>query len=121
MKITTTLFALLMTTVFAAAQTTTTEKSTTTTAPSGASTTTTTTTTSSGTITEYTPGSTFVIKESSGPVNYRYGNSVTYVTKSGQSLTEDQVKTRIKVGIPVSVSYANEGDVRVVNRVVIDD
>ena len=52
-------------------------------------TTTTTTTYGSGTITEYTPGSTFVLKEESGPVTYKYGDSVTYVTKSGTVLTEE--------------------------------
>lgn len=84
-------------------------------------TTTTTTTHGTGTITEYTPGSTFIVKETSGPVNYRYGKSVTYVTKSGTTLTEEQVKTRVKVGIPVTVHYASEGDARIVNRVVIED
>src|SRR4051812_40842129 len=34
---------------------------------------TTTTTTSTGTIEEYTPGTTFVVKETAGPVKYRYG------------------------------------------------
>ena|SRR5215207_8762439 len=81
----------------------------------------TTTTTSTGTLSEYTPGSTFVVKESSGPVKYRYGKKVTYVTKSGKTLSDDEVKTRIKVGSPVSVHYATEGDARVVNRVEIDD
>jgi hypothetical protein len=54
-------------------------------------------------------------------VKYRYGKKVTYVTKSGKTLTEDDVKTRIKVGVPVSVQYATEGDARIVNRVEIDD
>jgi hypothetical protein len=79
------------------------------------------TTTSTGTLSEYTPGTAFVVKESSGPVKYRYGKKVTYVTKSGKTLTDDEVKTRIKVGSPVSVHYATEGDARVVNRVEIDD
>jgi len=113
--------ALLCTATLAVAQSTTTEKSTTTTGSDGSSSTTTTTTTSTGVINEYTPGSTFIVKETSGPVSYRYGKSVTYVTKSGATLTEDQVKTRIKVGVPVSVHYATEGDARVVNRIEIDD
>lgn len=81
----------------------------------------TTTTTSSGTLTEYTPGSAFVVKESSGPVTYRYGEHVTYVTKSGKTLGDDEVRTRIKAGIPVSVSYSTEGNDRVINRVEVDD
>src|SRR6478672_1813170 len=79
--------------------------------------TTTTTTTRTGTLEEYTPGTTFVVKESSGPVKYRYGKKVTYVTKSGKTLSDADVKTRIKVGVPVSVHYATEGDARVINRI----
>jgi hypothetical protein len=82
---------------------------------------TTTTTESAGTITEFTPGSTMVLKESAGPRTYKYGKSVTYVTKSGKTISEADVKTRVKVGVPVSVGYAMEGDSHVVNRVVIDD
>jgi len=79
------------------------------------------TTTSSGTLTEYTPGSTFIMKEASGPVTYAYGPSVTYVTKSGKVLTDDDVKTRIKVGSPVHVTYRTEGDRRLISRVEVDD
>src|SRR3954465_6599485 len=81
----------------------------------------TTTTTSSGTLSEYVPGTTFVMKEDSGPVTYRYGKKVVYVTRSGKAIPEEEVKTRIRVGSPVSVDYATEGDARIVNRVVIDD
>lgn len=82
---------------------------------------TTTTTTSTGTISEYAPGSTFVVKETAGPVTYRYGKKVTYVTKSGKTLTDEDVKTRIKVGSPVTVHYGTEGEARVINKVEIDD
>ena len=84
-------------------------------------TTTTTTTTNSGTITEYTPGSAIVLKESAGPAHYTFGKTVTYVTSSGQVLNEDAVRTRIKVGIPVSVHYVGTGDTRVVDRVILKD
>jgi hypothetical protein len=83
--------------------------------------TTTTTTTSTGTISEYAPGTTFVVKETSGPVKYRYGEKVTYVTRKGTTLTEDQIRARIKVGIPVSVHYSTVGEDRVINRVEVDD
>lgn len=79
------------------------------------------TTTSTGTITEYVPGTTFVVKESSGPVTYRYGTKVAYVTKSGVEIPEAELKTRIRVGAPVSVHYSTEGENRVVTRVVVDD
>src|SRR6187401_548505 len=70
-------------------------------------TTTTKTTTSTGTLTEYVPGTTFVVKESSGPVTYRYGKKVTYVTRSGKEIPEAELKTRIRVGSPVSVDYVS--------------
>jgi hypothetical protein len=97
------------------------EKTTTTTTNGGTVSTSTKTTTSSGTITEYTPGSTFIVKESSGPIKYRYGKSVTYVTKSGKTISDDEVRTRIKVGAPVHVYYVTEGSDRVISRVEIDD
>lgn len=84
-------------------------------------TTTTTTTTSDGTLTEYTPGTTFVVKETKGPVTYRYGKTVTYVTKSGKVLRDEDIKTRIRTGIPVHVDYTLNGDTRVISRVVVED
>jgi len=48
---------------------------------------TTTTGDAKGTITEYTPGSVIVVRESSGPVRYPLiGNTATYVTRSGKVL-----------------------------------
>jgi hypothetical protein len=84
-------------------------------------TTTTTTTESDGTITEYSPGSVIVLKETSGPRRYRFGKTVTYVTKSGKTLDEATVKTRIKVGIPVHVHYTGEGENLLVDRVIVDE
>ena len=85
------------------------------------STTTTTTTTGSGTITEFTPGSTIVLKESSGPRTYHFGKEVTYVTRSGKVIEPDVVRTRIKIGLPVHVEFTCEGDNMLVNRVVLDE
>ena len=84
-------------------------------------TTTTTTTEGGGTITSFTPGNTIVLRESSGPKTYRFGNTVTYVTKSGKVLDEDTVRTRIKVGVPVHVHYVGEGDNMAVDRVILDE
>ena len=84
-------------------------------------TTTTTTTEGSGTITEYTPGSTIVLKETAGPRTYRFGKTVTYVTRSGKVLDEDIVRTRVKVGVPVRVHYVGTGDNVMVDRVIIDE
>src|SRR5438034_8840992 len=84
-------------------------------------TTTTTTTDANGTITEYTPGSAIVLRETSGPVRYRFGKTVTYVMRSGRSLDEDAVRTRVKVGIPVRVHYVRTGPDMVVDRVIVDE
>jgi hypothetical protein len=84
-------------------------------------TTTTTTTEGTGTITEYTPGTAIVLKETSGPVSYRFGKTVTYVTRSGRVLDADTVRTRVKVGIPVRVHYVGTGEERMVDRVIVDE
>ena len=84
-------------------------------------TTTTTTTEGNGTITEYTPGSSIVLKESSGPRTYRFGKSVSYVTRSGKVLDEDVVRTRVKVGVPVRVHYVGTGDNMMVDRVILEE
>ena len=84
-------------------------------------TTTTTTTEGNGTITEYTPGSAIVLRETSGPVRYRFGNTVTYVTRSGRVLDEDTVRTRVRVGVPVRVHYVGTGEERMVDRVIVDE
>src|SRR5437762_8857972 len=84
-------------------------------------TTTTSTTEGNGTITEYTPGSAIVLRESSGPRRYRFGKTVTYVTRSGRTLNEETVRTRVKVGVPVRVHYVGTGDDMMVDRVILDE
>jgi hypothetical protein len=82
---------------------------------------TTSTTEGNGTITEYTPGIAIVLRESSGPVRYRFGKTVTYVTRSGRVLDEAVVKSRIRVGVPVRVHYAGTGPNMVVDRVILEE
>lgn len=89
--------------------------------PQRTTTTATTTTEGTGTITEYTPGSAIVLKESSGPVRYRFGKTVTYVTRSGRVLDENTVRTRVRVGVPVRVHYAGTGPNMVVDRVILEE
>jgi hypothetical protein len=84
-------------------------------------TTTTTTTDANGTITEYTPGSAIVLRETSGPVRYRFDKTVTYVTRGGRTLDEDAVRTRIKVGVPVRVHYVKTGPDMLVDRIIVDE
>jgi hypothetical protein len=89
--------------------------------PQRTTTTTTTTTEGTGTITEFTPGSAIVLRESSGPVRYRFGKTVTYVTRSGRVLDENTVKTKIRVGVPVRVHYIGTGPNMVVDRVILEE
>src|SRR5256885_16292360 len=84
-------------------------------------TTTTTTTEGSGTITEFSPGASIVLKESAGPRTYRFGKRVVYATRSGKELDEATVRTRVRVGVPVRVHYVGEGDNMLVDRVVLDE
>jgi hypothetical protein len=83
-------------------------------------TTTTAATEDTGTITQYTPGTAIVLKEASGPVHYRFGKTVTYMTRSGKVLDQNTVKTKIKVGVPVRVHYAGTGQNKVVDRVILE-
>jgi hypothetical protein len=82
--------------------------------------TTTTATEDTGTITQYTPGSAIVLKETNGPVHYHFGKTVTYVTRSGKVLDQNTVRTRIKVGVPVRVHYVGTGQNRVVDRLILE-
>ncbi len=88
--------------------------------PQRTTTTATTTTEGTGIITEYTPGSVIVLRGTSGPVRYRFGKTVTYVTRSGTVLDENTVRTRIKVGVPVRVHYVGTGENRMVDRVTLE-
>jgi hypothetical protein len=89
--------------------------------PQRPTTATTTTTEGTGTITEYTPGSAIVLKENNGPVRYRFGKTVTYVTRSGRVLDENTVRTRVRVGVPVRVHYMGTGPNMVVDRVILEE
>jgi|SRR6516164_3944261 hypothetical protein len=82
---------------------------------------TTTTTDASGTITECTPGSAIVLKETSGPVSYQLGKSVTYVTRSGRPIDAAIEKEKVKVGVPVRVHYVGTAPDMVVDRVILDE
>jgi len=81
---------------------------------------TTSTTEATGTITEYTPGSGIVLRESSRPVRYHFAKTVTYVTRSGRVLDKATIKSRIRVGVPVRVHYAGTGPNMVVDRVILE-
>lgn len=100
------------------AQTSSTTSSTTTNDLTGASKTTTTTTENTGTISDYTAGSSLVLSTGSGePVHYKFGKTVTYVTPDGKVIESSRVKKSSKV----RVHYVKEGDDMLVDKVVVLD
>ncbi len=76
---------------------------------------------SDGVVDVYEPGARFVVREASGPVSYNYGPKTVYSTPGGVALTAEQVRTRVRAGLPVRVEYVNEGQSRVIQRVVVED
>lgn len=95
-----------------------TSSTTTTTAAGGTTESTTTTTEASGTITEFSPGSSIVLNTGSGePMHYRFSKSVTYVTPSGKVIEASKVKKNSKV----RVHYIKEGSDMLVDKVIVED
>lgn len=110
-------FALALTGSLAHAQTTSSTTSTTT-SDGVNSRTDTTTTESTGTITEYTPGASFVLNTGSGePVHYRFGKSVAYVTADGKVIEASKVRKDSHV----RVHYVKEGSDMLVDKVIVQD
>jgi hypothetical protein len=91
---------------------------TTSTGPTGDTQSTTTTTESSGTITEYSPGSSIVLNTGSGePVHYKFSKHVTYVTPDGKVVEASKVRKDEKV----RVHYIKEGNDMMVDKVIVGD
>src|SRR4051812_35107749 len=92
--------------------------SSTTTDSTGTTSSTTTTTEASGTITEYSPGSTIVLNTGSGePTHYRFSKTVTYETPDGQVIEASKVKKNSKV----RVHYVREGSDMLVDKVIVTE
>jgi len=62
-----------------------------------------------------------VLKETSGPVRYRFGKTVTYVTRNGRVLDEQTARSRVKVGAPVRVHFTGTDANRMVDRVIVEE
>ena len=90
---------------------------TTTTSTDGATQTTQTTTTeSTGTITEWTPGTSFILRgEGAEPVHYKFSKTVTYVTPDGKVVEASKVTKNSKV----RVHYVKDGNDMMVDKVVV--
>ena len=82
-------------------------------------TTTTTTTYTDGRVTTFEPGKTIVVRREgvTDPITYTLGKTVRYVNKAGHEIKEHVIRP----GARVHVYYNGDGDLRVVNRVVVDD
>ncbi|MDI1312891.1 hypothetical protein [Prosthecobacter sp.] len=81
----------------------------------------TTTVASRGTVSTYDPATSFVVTEASGPVTYYYSPNVVYRTSSGVVIPAAELQTRLVSGAPVRVHYVQDGDRRVIQRVVLRD
>lgn len=74
---------------------------------------------SAGVVDVYEPGTRFVVREATGPVTYTYGPQTVYATPGGVVLTAEQVRTRMRAGLPVRVEYLPQGETRVIHHVII--
>ncbi len=76
--------------------------------------------TSSGVVDTFAPGNHVIVREQTGPVTYIHNPNSAYVFK-GVRLTPEQAQARIRAGLPVKVEYMNQGNTRVIQRVVLAD
>ena len=82
----------------------------------GTTQTTTTTTESTGTVTEFTPGQTLVLKTEAGePMHYKFSKTVTYVTSDGKVIEASKIRKDSKV----QVHYIKDGDDMLVDKVIV--
>jgi hypothetical protein len=82
---------------------------------SGVTETATTTTESFGTVTDFTPGDSLVLKtEAAEPMHYKLGTTVTYVNAHGKVIEASKIRKDSKV----RVHYLKQGDDMVVDKVI---
>jgi hypothetical protein len=94
-----------------------TETSSTTASP-GTAETTTTTTESSGSVTDFRPGQTIVLRPETGePTSYKFSKTVTYVTADGRVIDASKVRKDSKV----RVHYTKSGDDMLVDKVIVTE
>ncbi|HWY40090.1 MAG TPA: hypothetical protein VNX27_04775 [Chthoniobacterales bacterium] len=77
---------------------------------------TTTTTESFGTVTEFTPGDSMILKtEASEPMHYKFGKTVTCVNAHGKVIEASKIRKDSKV----HVHYVRHGDDMVIDKVIL--
>jgi len=82
----------------------------------GATETATTTTESFGTVTEFTPGQSLILKtEATEPMHYKFGKTVTYMNGHGKVIEASKIKKNSKV----RVHYLKDGDDMLVDKVIV--
>ena len=95
-----------------------TSSTTTATGTTGQTATTSTTTESSGTITDFRPGQTLVLRPETGePTTYKFSKTVTYVTADGRVIDPSKVRKDSKV----RVHYTKSGDDMLVDKVIVTE
>src|SRR6478672_214759 len=95
-----------------------TSSSSSTTVATGSNGTTETTTESLGTVTDFTPGQTIVLKTEAGePAHYKFSKTVTYQTADGRVIQPSQIRKDSKV----RVHYLKSGDDMLVDKVIVTD
>ena len=84
--------------------------------PNGMTQTTTTTTESFGTVTEFTPGDSLILKtEAAEPMHCKIGQTVTYVNAHGKVIEPSKIRKDSKV----HVHYVRQGDDMVIDKVIL--
>jgi hypothetical protein len=95
-----------------------TSSSSSTTVATGSNGTTETTTESLGTVTDFTPGQTIVLKTDAGePAHYKFSKTVTYQTADGRVIEPSKIRKDSKV----RVHYLKSGDDMLVDKVIVTD
>jgi hypothetical protein len=84
--------------------------------PNGMTETATTTTESLGTVTEFTPGDSLILKtEAVTPVHYKFGKTVEYVNVHGKVIEPSKIRKDSKV----RVHYVRQGDDMLIDKVIL--
>ena len=84
--------------------------------PNGVTEANTTTTESVGTVTEFTPGDSLILKtEATEPMNYTFSKTVEYVNAHGKVIEASKIRKDSKV----RVHYLKQGDNMVVDKVIL--
>ena len=97
---------------------TSTSSTTTATGSNGTTETTTTMTESTGTVTDFTPGQTIVLKTEAGePAHYKFNKTVTYQTADGRVIEASKIRKDSKV----RVHYIKSGDDMLFDKVIVTD